>query len=479
MNQKTVEGSEDRCNTMDLMERRTFLMLAGVGMTAVGLGIPTSAGGQSSGKPNIILILADDLGYADIGAHGSKDIPTPNIDSLATNGVRFSDAYVSCPVCSPTRAGLMTGRYQQRFGHWFNPGPPRDESEQTGLPLDEITMANFLKDAGYVTGLVGKWHLGHSPDRHPMKRGFDEFFGFLGGSHDYFKAQDTKINGIRRGTEPVDEKEYLTEAFARESVDFIERHKANPFFLYLAFNAVHTPMQAPQKYLERFPQITDPKRRMHAAMASAMDDGIGRILSTLKQNGIFDNTLVIFLSDNGGPTEVNGSDNTPLSGGKGTVMEGGIRVPLLMQWPAKFPAGKVFDKPVISLDILPTAVSAAGGKIPEGISLDGKNLDPYILGKEEGEPHEALFWAHRDEQKVIRSGKWKLVVYNDSSRLYDLEKDIAEKTDVAGEDPERVQQLRKALDAWASELKPPLWKGRTAGKPKRSASGKRPQKNKE
>lgn len=479
MNKKAVEIKQESCTALDAMERRTFLMLAGVGMATLGLGMPKSAGAQSPGKPNIILILADDLGYADIGVHGSKDIPTPHIDSLARNGVRFSNAYVSCPVCSPTRAGLMTGRYQQRFGHWFNPGPPREESEQTGLPLDETTMANLLKDAGYATGLVGKWHLGHSPDRHPMKRGFDEFFGFLGGAHDYFKAQDATPNGVLRGTEPVDEKEYLTEAFARESVDFIERHKTEPFFLYLAFNAVHAPMQVPQKYLERFSQITNPKRRIHAAMVSAMDDGIGRVLSTLKDNNILENTLVLFLSDNGGPTEANGSDNTPLSGGKGTVMEGGIRVPLLMQWPAKFPAGKVLDKPVISLDILPTAVSAAGGTIPEGISLDGKDLGPHVLGKEEGEPHAALFWAYRDEQKVIRSGKWKLVVSKESSRLYDLEKDIAEKTDLAAENPEQVERLRKTLDAWASELKPPLWKGRNAGKPKRSASGKKPEKDDE
>lgn len=479
MNKKAVEIREDSCTTMQAMERRTFLMLAGLGMATLGIGMPKSAGAQSTAKPNIVLILADDLGYADISVHGCKDIPTPHIDSLARNGVRFSDAYVSCPVCSPTRAGLMTGRYQQRFGHWYNPGPPREASEQLGLPLDETTMAKMLKDAGYVTGLVGKWHLGHSPDRHPMKRGFDEFFGFLGGSHDYFKAQDTKLNGIRRGTEPVDEKEYLTEALARESADFITRHKTDPFFLYLAFNAVHTPMQAPQKYLERFSQITNPKRRMHAAMVSAMDDGIGRVLSTLKDNNLLDNTLVIFLSDNGGPTEVNGSDNTPFSGGKGTVMEGGIRVPLLMQWPAKFPAGKVLDTPVISLDILPTAVSAAGGTIPDGISIDGKDLARHILGKEEDAPHDALFWAYRDEQKVIRSGKWKLVVTKDASRLYNLEKDIAEKTDLASENPEQVHQLRKTLDAWASELKPPLWEGRTGGKPKRAASGKKPEKKKE
>ncbi len=459
MDERNMKADMAERDAGNLMDRRVFLALAGLGIGSFCMNKPAWAKEESTGKPNILLILADDLGYADLGITGCKDIATPHIDSIAVNGVRFSNGYVSCPVCSPTRAGLMTGRYQQRFGHWYNPGPPAKESEGIGLPLAEVTMASLLKEAGYSTGLVGKWHLGHDPERRPMKRGFDEFFGFLGGSHDYFKALAGTLNGIRRGDEPVEEKEYLTEAFAREAKDFITRHKAHPFFLYLSLNAVHTPMQAPDKYLQRFPGITDKKRKMHAAMVSAMDDTVGGVLETLKLNGIFDNTLVIFLSDNGGPTQANGADNTPFSGGKGTVMEGGIRIPLFMQWPDRFPAGKVYERPVISLDILPTALGAAGGTVPENVRLDGKDLALFITKKKKGEPHDTLFWAW-NTQKVIRSGKWKLIVSDDGEHLYNLEKDPAEKTDLAGEEPKRVKRLREPLDAWASELKPPLWKGR-------------------
>jgi len=476
MDKKNMKSDMESQDTKNLMERRVFLALAGLGIGSFCMNKPIWAKENSSTKPNILLILADDLGYADLGITGCKDIATPHIDSIAVNGVRFSNGYVSCPVCSPTRAGLMTGRYQQRFGHWYNPGPPAKESEGIGLPLAEVTMASMLKEAGYTTGLVGKWHLGHDPERRPMKRGYDEFFGFLGGSHDYFKAQAGELNGIRRGDEPVDEKEYLTEAFAREAKDFITRHKDGPFFLYLSLNAVHTPMQAPDTYLERFPDITDKQRRMHAAMVSAMDDAVGGVLGTLKTNGLYDNTLVLFLSDNGGPTQANGADNTPFSGGKGTVMEGGIRVPLFMQWPAKFPAGTVYERPVISLDILPTALSAAGGTVPENVRFDGKDLAPFITKKKRGEPHDTLFWAW-NTQKVIRSGKWKLVVSDDGEHLYNLEKDPAETTDLAGEEPKRVKKLREPLDAWASELQPPLWKGRVQTKRRRPLKKNRPKKS--
>lgn len=452
-------------NAGALMERRVFLALAGLGIGSFCMSKPLGAAEGSARRPNIVLILADDLGYADLGITGCKDIATPHIDSIAANGVRFSDGYVSCPVCSPTRAGLMTGRYQERFGHWYNPGPPTKESEGLGLPLTEVTMASLLKEAGYTTGLMGKWHLGHAPERHPMKRGFDEFFGFLGGSHDYFKALAGTLNGIRRGDEPVEEKAYLTEALARESKDFIIRHKEEPFFLYLSLNAVHTPMQAPFKYLERFPDITDKKRKMHAAMISAMDDAVGDVLETLKTQGIFDNTLVIFLSDNGGPTQANGADNAPFSGGKGTILEGGIRVPFFMQWPAKFPAGEVYEKPVISLDLLPTALAVGGGTVPDSVHLDGINLTPFITKEKNGEPHDALFWAWHT-QRVIRSGEWKLVTGDDGEHLYNLEKDPAEKTDLAKEEAERVKKLREPLDAWASELQPPLWQGRGQKKKK-------------
>src|SRR5262245_6447241 len=310
-------------------------------------------------KPNILIILADDLGYADVGFHGCKDIPTPNIDSIARNGVRCTNGYVSGPYCSPTRAGLLTGRYQQRFGHEFNPG-----GGTAGMPVDQVTLADRLKKAGYATGLVGKWHLGSAPQFHPQKRGFDEYFGFLGGQHAYFPEKGNKADPILRGTEPVDEQEYLTDAIARESVAFIERHKKEPFFLYMAFNAVHTPMHATDKYLKRVANISDVKRHIYAAMLSAADDAVGAVLAKLKEAGLEENTLIFFFSDNGGPTmkgtTINGSRNEPLRGSKRQTLEGGIRVPFAVQWKGKLPAGKVYDKPVIQLDIQPTALAAAG-----------------------------------------------------------------------------------------------------------------------
>src|SRR3954452_25067425 len=280
-----------------VMSRRFILTLACLVSLAGGSADVDAGAVEPPRRPNILVILADDMGYADIGVNGCKDIPTPNIDSLASNGVRCANGYVSHPYCSPTRAGLMTGRYQQRFGHEFNPGPPTDRTPDVGLPLTETTMAARLKAAGYRTGLVGKWHLGHADDKfHPLNRGFDEFFGFLGGSHSYLRS-GTGPTAIFRGREEVQEKAYLTDAFAREGVAFIDRHAKEPFFLYWAFNAVHGPMEAAGKYLERFPGIKDPNRRTYAAMTAALDDGIGRGLAKLRELGIEGDTLIFFISD--------------------------------------------------------------------------------------------------------------------------------------------------------------------------------------
>ncbi len=465
--------SKERRSCADGLERRDFLAMMGFGAATLLAGDVLAASAKSGKtKPNIVLILADDLGYADIGIHGCKDIPTPNIDSIGADGVRFTNAYVSCPVCSPTRAGLMTGRYQERFGHWYNPGPPAQASPGFGLPLDQITIADLLKKAGYKTALVGKWHLGLKPEFHPMKRGFDEFFGFLHGGHSYVNAKADPDNLILRGTEPVDEQEYLTDAFRREAVGFIERQNDGPFFLYFAPNAVHTPMEAPEKYLSRFPNISDQKRRKHAAMLSALDDAVGSILETVRKKDMERNTLVFFLSDNGGPTEGNGSSNAPLSGVKGTVLEGGIRVPLLMKWPDCLGKGKVCDDPVISLDVLATSVAAAGGEIPTDRTMDGVDLLPFVKGKA-GKPHDALFWRYHKEA-VIREGKWKLIKSDDgSARLYNLSKDVEEKKDLASEEVERVKELKDKLAKWEAELKPALWGDRAAGGGRQRRNGKR------
>lgn len=433
------------------MNRRTFLQSGAAAATATLL--PGAAR-----KPNIVFLFADDLGYGGTGVYGERDFPTPNIDSIAAAGVRFTNGYVSCPVCSPTRAGLMTGRYQQRFGHEFNPGPAAEADKTFGLPLSETTLADRMKALGYATGMVGKWHLGYQPELHPTRRGFQDFFGFLGGAHSYTDALGDTFNPLMRGTEKVDEKEYLTDAFAREAVSFIEKKKANPFFLYLAFNAVHAPLQALNKYQDRFAGISNPRRRTHAAMMSAMDDAIGRVLSSLHNNNLMDDTLIFFVSDNGGPTPITTSRNNPLRGFKGQVYEGGIRVPFLMQWNGKLPKRSLYEHPVITLDVLPTMVSAGGGSIDPAWNLDGVDLMPYLSGKDnQSRPHDVLFWRF-GARNAIRKGDMKLLHEEGAPQLYDLSKDISETTDLASARPEQVQALQKEWESWSSRMAAPRWR---------------------
>jgi arylsulfatase A-like enzyme len=422
-------------------------------------------------KPNIVIILADDLGYADVGFQGCRDIPTPHIDSLARNGMRCSNGYVSGPYCSPTRAGLMTGRYQTRFGHEFNPGA----GPEAGLALTETTIADRLKAAGYATGWVGKWHLGGVPRFHPGKRGFDETFGFLGGGHSYFPAPAGAP--ILRGTETINEKEYLTDAFGREAAAFIDRNKDKPFFLYLAFNAVHTPMHATQDRLQKFPAIADKTRRTYAAMTLAMDEAVGCVLDKLRSAGLEEQTLIWFFSDNGGPTmpgtTINGSRNTPLRGSKRTTLEGGIRVPFAVQWKGKLPAGTSYDRPIIQLDILPTALAAAGVGVKPDWQLDGVNLLPYLTGRLRQAPHDTLYWR-LGQQMAIRRGDWKLVRYDPAAdsgavsdrarasgatpaRLYNLADDIGEANDLAARNPDKLKELDTAWQQWSARQARPLW----------------------
>lgn len=442
-------------------------------LVCVAAWCSVSSAAETRDRPNVIVILADDMGYADIGVHGCKDIPTPNIDSIAAHGTRFSNGYVSHPYCSPTRAGLMTGRYQQRFGHEFNPGPATDRRPGIGLPLSETTIADRFRAEGYKTGIVGKWHLGHTEDEyHPLNRGFDEFFGFLGGSHSYLKSGTGHI-AIFRDKEEVQEKEYLTDAFAREGVAFIERHKDEPFFLYWSFNAVHGPLEATDQYLDRFPNIKDRKRRTYAAMQSALDDAVGEGLAALRKHGLEEETLVFFLNDNGGPEPVNGSDNGPLRGVKGTTWEGGVRVPFMVQWKGKLPAGKVYDHPVTALDVLPTALAAAGADPSDSKKpLDGVNLLPYLKGEKEGKPHDVLYWRFGGSMG-IRKGDWKLVKTTgeggnravdrrgkaspEGAMLFHLKDDLGEETDLAQSNPAKFKELADAWNAWNAELVDPLW----------------------
>ncbi len=446
-----------------LIERTLIVSLALLGPGIFAADTPR--------RPNILVIVADDLGYGDLGFQGGADIPTPHINSIAGNGARFTNGYVSGPYCSPTRAGLLTGRYQQRFGHEFNPGGEGAAAAgrgEIGLPLSETTIANRFKDAGYTTGLVGKWHLGASPKFHPQKRGFDEYFGFLGGSNTYFNKETTTI---LRGTEKQSEPTYLTDAFGREAVSFIDRHQTKPFFLYLAFNAVHTPLEADEERLEKFAAINENQRKTYAAMLSAMDDAVGNVLKKLRQSQLEENTLIFFISDNGGPTmrgtTINGSINTPLRGSKRTTLEGGVRVPFAIQWKGHIAPGTVFNRPVIQLDIQPTALAAAGVEIRPEWKFDGVNLLPFITGQASGVPHETLFWR-LGEQNAIRHGDWKLVQYDlnveggptkevSQKKLYHLAKDISESRDLAAEYPDKVKELETIYQKWNSELVKPLW----------------------
>ncbi len=446
-----------------MLSRRAFL-------AALGHAAAAPAFAQTR-KPNIVHIVADDLGYAEIGVQGCKDIPTPAIDSIAKNGIRFTSGYVSCPVCSPTRAGLMTGRYQQRFGHELNPGPATQAEENFGLPLDQVTLPQTLRDLGYRTGHIGKWHLGYKPEYHPNKRGFDESFGFPGGAHAYLdqRAAD-EHNAVNRNGTPVEEKAYLTDAFAREAVAFVDRHAKQPFYLYLPFNAVHNPLQATQKYLDRFAAIADERRRTYAAMMVAMDDAIGAVLARLRHHRIEDDTLIVFHSDNGGPTPQTSSSNGPLHGFKGQTYEGGIRVPFLMQWKKRLKRGVVDDRPIVALDIFPTCVAAAGGK--PAANLDGVDLLPYLTGTRKDAPHEALYWRF-GAQWAVRKGDWKLMESIDGVRLFHLAQDLGETRDLAAAEPDKVQELRAAYDAWNANNIAPRWGTRRAGGGKKGGKKKR------
>jgi arylsulfatase A-like enzyme len=425
----------------------------------------SAAPGRSETKPNFLVILADDLGYQDVGFQGSPEIRTPHIDSIAAGGMRFTDGYVSGPMCSPTRAGLLTGRYGSHIGHEINYDPYEKEPGTLGLPLTEKTLADLLKPAGYVSGIVGKWHLGQGPAYLPLQRGFDEFFGFPSGNHSFLKAQGDRGNTYAltgwegKPFEFAPGEGYLTEILGEQAGAFLRRHKDRPWFLYLAFNAPHTPMEATTKYLERFPGITKEPRKTYAAMISAMDDAVGAILKTLEETGQGGRTLVVFLSDNGGPTKVNDSCNAPLSGGKGMVLEGGVRVPFAAKFPGVIAPGSVYQRPVISIDLAPTFLELAGLPMPGENGFDGKSLVPVFRGAQEGDLHGALYWRMRAREIwAVRRGDYKLVMQEGAApRLIDLSKDIAEANDLSAAQPEVFQEMKALFDQWSASMPEPLW----------------------
>ncbi|MCB1021813.1 MAG: sulfatase-like hydrolase/transferase [Bryobacterales bacterium] len=445
--------------------------------------------------PNIVLIMADDLGYNDIGANGSTIIHTPHIDALARDGVRATDGYVAAAVCSPSRAGLHTGRYQTRFGHEFNPS---GRDTEIGLPLDQRTMAQMLSDAGYATGLVGKWHLGKKREYHPLNRGFDEYFGMLSGGSSYIDSRKPGVSSwpaknapterpdstaIFDGFEKVQVDDYLTDVFADKAADFIERHKDEPFFLMVTPNAPHTPLQATEPYMERYPDVQGDGRRIFSAMVSAVDDLVGDVTAQLAKHGLEDNTLVVFLSDNGCVKYLSEDvcSNDPLSGSKRFHLEGGIRIPYLLKWPAKLPKGTTYSQPIISLDLFSTFAAAAGS---DERSQDGVDLTPYLTGETAGAPHEYLFWRAKPNI-AVRWGNWKMWKVNKSNQkladmtvggerlpeidfpgdsplgqmtvLYDLSADISEQKNLAAERPDIVEKLDAELAKWNAQLAEPLW----------------------
>lgn len=425
----------------EAIDRHDFLKMTALGLCGV-LAAASASAAPAPGKPNIIWIMPDDLGYGDLGCYGCKDIPTPHIDRLATAGVRCETFYAAAPVCTPSRGCALTGRYPEKLGLG---GALMGKG---GMKADAVTIAEILKKAGYATGLVGKWHLGYTGDALPNRQGFDEFYGFRGGKIDYFLHTDTaqKVEDSKLGKHDFYENEteifpegYATDLFTSRAVDFVERHREKPFFLFLAYNAPHYArpgvLQAPDHYIRRFAKGEKPTpRELYAAMVSCMDDGIGKLLDCLEKNGLADNTIVMFISDNGADPS-NGGSNAPLTGGKWKYDEGGIRVPMIVRWPGVLPAGATTREPIHMIDLLPTLLPAAGIQLPPDLELDGLDVLAALKGNAKL-PSRPLFFKN---QTVVRKSKWKLK----ASQLFDLEADPRETEDLALRHPEVLDQIRK------------------------------------
>jgi arylsulfatase A-like enzyme len=429
-------------------------LLAALALVTAGSALP-APGAPPPGRPNIVVLLSDDAGYHEFGMQGAKTIATPRIDSIAQAGVRFTQGYVSGSVCSPSRAGLLTGRYQQRFGHEFNIPPAY--SEDNGLPLAETLLPAVLQAAGYRTIAVGKWHLGYAPKFHPLARGFTDYYGFLQGSRSYWPLEKPgRLNQLLRDRTPVARErfDYLTDELAREAAAYIARCKDQPFFLYLAFNATHGPQHATEADLKQA------GGNRIAAMTIALDRAVGLVLDALAQQGLTRNTLVVFLNDNGGAS---GHDNAPLRGHKGSAWEGGIRVPFALQWPAAVPAGQVYEHPVFSLDLFATALAAAGVTKSPGLPLDGVDLVPFLTGRAKGRPHQTLYWKS-GANWAVRDGDLKLVVGDTGApaapALFDLAKDIGETSDLAAARADDVKRLEQLYIAWKATHQPTPWAGK-------------------
>ena len=440
------------------MNRREFIKFAVGGAAAVVIpNYGCSVGNSSKAteeRPNIILIMADDLGYGDIGCYGSKKIHTPNVDALARGGLKFTDYHSNCPVCSPTRAALLTGRYQQRCGIEgviYAKGPIR----QTGIALEETTFAEVLKKRGYMTGIFGKWHLGYNVEFNPAGQGFDEFIGYVSGNVDYHSHIDgAGFDDWWKNLQKVPEEGYCTDLITNHGVDFIERHKDEPFCLYLPHEAPHYPYQGREDPPERLSGGRKGKKakgqeitRAYKEMVEVMDEGIGRIVETVRRLGLERKTFIFFCSDNGATK--NGS-NGVLAGYKGSLWEGGHRVPAVACWPGMIKAGTTTDQTVLGMDLFATMMSIAGAKPPADMKLDGVDLLP-VLTENASLPERMLFWRYRKE-KAVRKGPWKLLVQGNRSKLYNLVQDLGEKENLAIAKPEMVKALEDELAAWEQEV---------------------------
>ncbi|PSU33856.1 sulfatase-like hydrolase/transferase [Photobacterium lutimaris] len=455
------------------------LMKHALALTVSGMLVGCDSSGEvtrvqdSAPQPNILLIYVDDIGFADMGFQNiSQDVITPNMDKIAADGAVFSSGYVTGSVCGPSRAGLVTGRYQQRYGYVDNIGPFILEKDiEQGLDLSAKTFGNFFQDAGYTTGFIGKSHDGEDQKYWPHNRGFDYYFGFNNGAADYFvtgrnleNAKKHAYSSIYRNDELVEDFDgYLTDVFADEAVNFIERHKEEPFFLYVPFNASHGPMQAKQEDLAKFSHVEDELRRKFLAMTYNMDMNIGKMIDKLEQHGLAEDTMIVFMSDNGGDPRDNGSFNTPLRGTKRELWDGGIRVPFSITWKGKIPAGQVIDEPTIALDITPTMLAVAQIELSKDqhVQLEGINLLPRLMGEQEQLDDRFLYWL-TPQQAAIRDKEWKLIMPNlnngsDEMELYYIKQDISELTDVADQYPEQVVRLRKAYDEWNESNLPSQW----------------------
>ena len=423
------------------------------------LALTTIHAYPQNARPNVVIIMADDLGYRDLSCYGCKDFTTPHIDALASDGVRMTDGYVTHPYCSPSRAGLVTGRYQQGFGHEHNP-PYLEQDHKIGIDAKTRLLPDIMREHGYTTGLIGKWHLGAGPPFRPASRGFSEFYGFLGGGHHYFRVKPGGKNydsPMWRDHAPTGDKlTYLTDDLTAEAQAFITRNQDKPFCLLLMYNAPHSPDHVIDSYMALVRDIAHEGRRKYAALVQGVDVGVGEVRKTLDELGLTDNTIVVFLSDNGGRRGV--SDNRPLRGNKGWLHEGGIRVPLIISWPSTLQKGETFRKPVCSLDLIPTAMTAAKIPVPDGVS--GVDLLPYLTGQNNAPPHQTLYWrVCGGKGYAIRHGDWKLVhdVCMDKPMLYNLAKDLGEDQNLIKSNPEKFEHLQRLYQAWSGTLEEPRW----------------------